>query len=107
MEAKKNNTNRGAVWRNDDAMPPAKFSVNSENRKPQFTGELDIEGKKYRLSAWTREFDKPEMGKNGKPTPNITFSISDPAKFQPKNNNGQVFPNENEEPTLTDDDIPF
>ena len=91
MEAKKDNTNRGAAWRNDDAIPPAKFSVNSENRKPQFTGSLDVEGKQYRLSIWTRETDKPEMGKNGKPLPNLTFAI----------------PNQNEEPGLTDDDIPF
>ena len=107
MEAKKDNTNRGAAWRNDDAIPPAKFSVNSENRMPQFTGNIDVEGKQYRLSVWTRETDKPEMGKNGKPLPNLTFAISEPGKFQSNNDSGKPFPNQNEEPGLTDDDIPF
>jgi len=47
------------------------------------------------------------MGKNGKPLPNLTFAISEPGKFQSNNDSGKPFPNENEEPGLTDDDIPF
>lgn len=40
------NTNTGVLFKNDKGDNPA---------RPEYTGEIDVEGKKYRLAAWIRE----------------------------------------------------
>ena len=48
MENNYDNTNRGQIWKN-------------ENRKtdthPQYTGSINVDGKEYWLSGWTRKTD--------------------------------------------------
>lgn len=39
-------TNRGALFRNDKGDNP---------KRPDYTGEINVEGTDYRLSAWLRE----------------------------------------------------
>lgn len=55
------NVNRGQIWKN-------------ENRKtdthPQFTGSINVDGKEYWLSGWTRK-----EGANPK-SPAMSFSIN-------------------------------
>lgn len=60
MENNYDNTNRGQIWKN-------------ENRKtdthPQFTGSINVDGKEYWLSGWTRK-----EGANPK-APAMSFSV--------------------------------
>lgn len=44
--AEYDNTNKGTLFRNDKGDNPA---------RPDYTGEINVEGKKYRLAAWIRE----------------------------------------------------
>lgn len=40
------NTNRGALWRNDRK---------TKEKSPDFTGNLNVDGKWYRVAGWDRE----------------------------------------------------
>ena len=40
------NTNRGALFKNDDR---------KSDSAPEYTGTLNVDGKEYRLSAWVKE----------------------------------------------------
>ena len=55
------NVNRGQIWKN-------------ENRKtdthPQYTGSINIEGKEYWLSGWTRKADANPKA------PAMSFSVN-------------------------------
>lgn len=46
-----NNTNRGVLFRDNKR---------TNDRAPEYTGKLDVDGKEYRIAAWVKE------GKNGK-----------------------------------------
>lgn len=47
--AEYDNTNSGTLFKNDKGSNPA---------RPDYTGEIDVEGKKYRLAAWIKESQK-------------------------------------------------
>lgn len=40
------NTNSGALFKNDK---------DGNEKRPDYTGKLDVEGKEYRLAAWIRD----------------------------------------------------
>ena len=53
------NTNRGAIWKND--------KKETENH-PDYTGSLDVGGQEYWVSAWRKSSDNPKA-------PVLSFSI--------------------------------
>ena len=80
------NKNKGVLFKNDK----------KENEKqPDFTGKINIEGKDFRLAAWKKE------SKNGKTFLSINVSDFD-EKYQNNNNN-----NANNNNFSNDEDIPF
>lgn len=66
------NTNRGALWKNDEMRP--------DKRDPHFQGTININGTEYMLSAW-----KPDPDKVGPKTPVLSLSVREkkPAKLEP------------------------
>lgn len=62
------NTNRGAIWKN---------SKKERDTHPDFTGELDVGGRKYWVSAWKRREDASPKA------PALSFSIK-PKDDQPE-----------------------
>ena len=81
------NVNRGQIWKN-------------ENRKtdthPQFTGSINVDGKEYWLSGWTRK-----EGANPK-APAMSFSVQPKEpKAETINDSNSLVNNE------FDDSIPF
>jgi hypothetical protein len=54
------NTNRGAIWKNDDKR---------EDRHPDFKGSINVDGREYWVSAWKRK-----EGASAK-SPALSFSI--------------------------------
>jgi len=81
------NVNRGQIWKN-------------ENRKtdthPQFTGSINVDGKEYWLSGWTRK-----EGANPK-SPAMSFSVQPKEpKAETINDSNSLVNNE------FDDSIPF
>src|SRR5690242_3616526 len=54
------NTNRGAIWKNDKK---------ERDTHPDFKGELDVDGRKYWVSAWRRREDASPKA------PALSFSI--------------------------------
>lgn len=62
------NTNRGAIWQNKDKQ---------QDNHPDFKGELDVDGRKYWVSAWKRK-----DGASPK-SPALSFSIK-PKDDQPQ-----------------------
>jgi hypothetical protein len=54
------NTNRGSIWKNNDR---------ATDRHPHMTGTLNVEGKSYWVSAWTKDKDANPKA------PLLTFSI--------------------------------
>lgn len=86
MSKQFDNTNRGALFKNNE-----KKSENS----PEYTGLINIEGREFYLSGWVKE------GKNGK-----FFSLSVKTKEQKPAEKPQVQPQRT--PTrFEDDSIPF
>ena len=59
------NTNRGALFTNDKQ---------GNERRPDMTGNLDVGGKKFRISAWRRE------GSRG---PFLSLSVEEPRALSP------------------------
>jgi len=55
------NTNRGAIWRNEKKRP--------DKRDPDFTGVMNIEGVEYHMSGWL-----PDPERKGPKTPAMTYS---------------------------------
>lgn len=62
------NTNRGVLFHN---------SKDGNENRPDYTGELDVEGKKYRIAAWNK------TSKNGNNYKAISIS-------EPRQEDGQV-----------------
>lgn len=62
------NTNRGAIWKNQKK---------ERDTHPDFTGELDVDGRKYWVSAWKRREDASPKA------PALSFSIK-PKEDQPQ-----------------------
>ena len=85
------NSNRGAMWPNVDRM---------SERHPDFSGSLDVNGKKYWVSGWRKK-----EGANPA-APMITFTIKE------KENAGGMTQEPVREPAPSsdhkfDDDLPF
>lgn len=85
------NTNRGAIWKNDDK---------TTDNHPDFKGNLNVGGVEYYVSAWKRKPDAKEKA------PALSFSVKrkDEMTKQAANNQttqGRV-PDDFE-----DQDIPF
>lgn len=62
------NINRGAVWKNQKK---------DRDTHPDFTGEMDVDGRKYWVSAWKRREDASPKA------PALSFSIK-PKEDQPQ-----------------------
>ena len=72
------NTNRGAMFKNDKE---------GNEKRPDYTGSLNVEGTEYKLSAWIREAksgskfmsiacDKKEAKPAAKPAPRRNSDVS-------------------------------
>jgi hypothetical protein len=81
------NTNRGAIWKNDKR---------EKETQPHFTGSLNVEGREFTVSAWKRGEDDSDRA------PALRFSIKpkEEAKPQTMASKAKVDPE-------LDDDIPF
>ena len=60
MSDQYDNTNKGAIWGNEDK---------TSDTKPDFKGNLNVEGVEYRVSAWKRDPGASEKA------PALKFSI--------------------------------
>ena len=76
------NTNRGALFRNDK---------DGNEKRPDYTGKINVDGKDYVLSAWIRE------SKAG--VKFMSLSVSEP---RPREQEPQV-----SQSGILQDDIPF
>ncbi len=54
------NNNRGAIWTNDKK---------ATDKHPDFTGNLNVEGKEYWVSAWRGDGSNPK-------SPKLSFSVN-------------------------------
>ena len=81
--AEYDNTNRGAIWKNDKK---------ETDKHPDFRGELNVGGTEYWVSAWKRSPGAPEK------SPALSFSVT------PKDS---VVKSEPAPKQQTDDDFPF
>lgn len=81
------NTNRGALWRNDD--------MREGKKDPEFRGSINVDGVDYWVNGWKR---KP--GANPK-APALSLSVSR------KDQNRAPNPANNPPADDFDDDIPF
>jgi hypothetical protein len=54
------NTNRGAIWKNDDKR---------EDKHPDFKGSINVDGREYWVSAWKRKEGAPAK------SPALSFSV--------------------------------
>lgn len=55
------NTNRGAIWKNDDR---------KSDKHPQYKGSINVAGVEYWLSAWVGNKDNPKA-------PALSFSVQE------------------------------
>jgi uncharacterized protein (DUF736 family) len=68
MSEKYDNTNSGVLFKNDEKA--------EGDKKPNYTGKLNVQGKDWRLAAWVRE------SKAG--TKFLSLSLSEPKEKQSK-----------------------
>ena len=88
MNENYDNTNKGAIWKNDNSNPNA----------PQYKGQLNVEGEDFQISAWRNKTDNTKA-------PVLRFQIQRPSSMPniPK-------PSEQSQSPLGDvgdDDVPF
>jgi uncharacterized protein (DUF736 family) len=81
------NTNRGALFRNDDKM---------EEKHPDYRGNINVDGTEYWLSAWIKTSKK-----NGMKYMSLSVKLKNADTTKPKNAGGGARPQD------FDDDIPF
>lgn len=82
------NTNKGVLFKNDDKV---------NEKQPDYSGKIDIEGKTYWLSAWVRE--AKSSGKKF-----FSLSVTDPENRQ--RNNSVPFTSEpQKQPDVVVEDI--
>ena len=89
------NTNRGSIWRNEK----------KENDKhPDFTGSLNVDGKDYWVSAWKRKEGASDR------SPALSFSVKR-KDGKPTQSGSERTQSGNARPSLKDDmdgeEIPF
>lgn len=82
------NTNRGSIWKNAEK---------KTETHPDFTGELNVNGVEYWVSAWKRKEGASEK------SPALSFSIK--AKDETKKSQGSSKPTT--QSNEFEDDIPF
>lgn len=80
------NTNQGAIWGNDRK---------TEDRQPDFKGNINVEGKEYWVSAWKR---RPDASPS---SPSLKFSLT------PKDPPKEIVNTAPGDATVSDDEIPF
>lgn len=81
------NTNRGSIWPN---------KKKESDKHPDFTGEVNVEGREFWVSAWKK---KPGA-KEGSPSLTFAVKMKEPKKGQK--------PQKQQEPDFVDsEDIPF
>ena len=85
-----NNEKSGVLFINDKRNPN-----DPEDKKPNFTGNIQIDGVKYSLSAWTREYEK-----DGEQRKLISIKATHPDDMK-------QFSAKQEEPLSSNNDIPF
>jgi hypothetical protein len=92
------NTNRGAIWKNEKKQT---------EKHPDFTGDLNVDGVIYNVSAWKRKPDaKPKA-------PLLSFSVSKREVPQEvrhgvmHSNHGRQAVQQNVPDPFDDQDIPF
>ena len=85
--AEYDNTNRGAIWKNDKK---------ETDKHPDFKGEANCNGKDFWVSAWKR---KP--GASDK-SPALSFAFTPKNAQAPKPKSEEMFPS-----NVVDDDLPF
>lgn len=97
MSKKFDETNRGSIWPN---------RKKEKDTHPDFTGQINVDGKDYWVSAWKK---KPDARDNA---PSLTFSVK-PKDGQPPKSNDSIS-NETSAPARRgsmkdsfDDEIPF
>jgi hypothetical protein len=61
------NTNSGALFKNDKG---------DNEKRPDYTGKLDVDGKEYKLSAWIKS---PKIG-GGKPFLSLKVQVGNESK---------------------------
>ena len=76
------NTNRGVLFKNERKQ---------QDKHPDYTGKIDVEGKEYKLAAWIKD------GKKGK-FMSLAVSIDDGSRKERSSDNT---------PPFQDDDVPF
>ena len=89
------NTNRGAVWKNEDKQ---------SEKHPDFKGSINIEGVEYWVSGWRRK-----AGANPK-SPALSLSVTMKESKAPQINNQmqqQQQPQHSPADESWDDDMPF
>ena len=64
MTSQYDNKNKGALWINQNK---------SEDKHPHFTGEIDVEGKVYRIAGWKKENPSGNQ-------PVMSLQVSEPQK---------------------------
>ena len=81
-------TNRGAIWPND--------RMREGKKDPEFTGQLNVDGREYWVSAWKRKPDAKEGA------PSLSFTVN------PKDANKAPNPSRSAPPPDDfEDEIPF
>ena len=82
------NTNRGAIWKNDKK---------ETEKHPDFTGSLNVNGVEYWVSAWKRKADASDK------VPALSFNI------KPKEDKARQYEKEQKDNARDDfdDQIPF
>ena len=84
--AEYDNTNKGAIWKNEKKQKDTDFD---------FTGSIDVEGKEFLIGAWK----KAPGAKDNAPV--LKFSIT------PKTGGKATVDADPTPPPITDEDIPF
>ena len=86
--AEYDNTNRGAIWKNDRK---------ETDKHPDFKGEMEVIAPgKYWVSAWKRSPGAPEK------SPALTFALTPKEEKGAKPTSNEIFPKD-----VREDDIPF
>lgn len=81
------NTNRGAIWKNDKK---------ETEKHPDFRGELNVNGANFWVSAWRRAPGAPDKA------PALSFAVTPKEGQSVKPTSNEVFPKD-----TVSDDLPF
>lgn len=86
------NTNRGAIWKNDDKQ---------DDKHPDFKGSLNVGGVEYWVSAWKRRDDASPK------SPSLSFSVKPKEEKRAAPATRKSDPISTGRPKDMDDEIPF